>query len=211
MANIDQVQLPDGSQYHIIDTTSGYATSAYVQQAVSSITKATIGLGNVDNTADLDKPISTATQTALDGKPDLDMIAPTETSTTATQRYEIGDHFILGGTLYTATAIIAVNDSIVVDTNCVASDSIEEQIEDANTAIAKCEVLPISFSSFSSLPQTKSDANIETDMVVVNSVLSNPSAQTGDWTVNTDTAGQVTVSGTISGSTTLTLYLMKSR
>ncbi|WP_423373199.1 tail fiber domain-containing protein [Stenotrophomonas maltophilia] len=33
-----------------------------------SHTKAQVGLGNVDNTADLDKPISTATQTALDGK-----------------------------------------------------------------------------------------------------------------------------------------------
>lgn len=30
-----------------------------------------IGLGNVDNTADADKPISTATQTALDGKADM--------------------------------------------------------------------------------------------------------------------------------------------
>lgn len=33
-------------------------------------TKAEVGLGNVDNTSDLDKPISTATQTALDGKVD---------------------------------------------------------------------------------------------------------------------------------------------
>lgn len=32
------------------------------------VTKAQVGLGNVDNTADLDKPVSTATQTALDGK-----------------------------------------------------------------------------------------------------------------------------------------------
>ena len=32
------------------------------------MTKAQVGLGNVDNTADLDKPISTATQAALDGK-----------------------------------------------------------------------------------------------------------------------------------------------
>jgi hypothetical protein len=35
---------------------------------VSGITKAMIGLGNVDNTSDLNKPISTATQTALDLK-----------------------------------------------------------------------------------------------------------------------------------------------
>ncbi len=34
------------------------------------VTKAHVGLGNVNNTADLDKPISTAVQTALDGKVD---------------------------------------------------------------------------------------------------------------------------------------------
>lgn len=33
-----------------------------------ALTKGDIGLGNVDNTSDLNKPISTATQTALDGK-----------------------------------------------------------------------------------------------------------------------------------------------
>ena len=35
-----------------------------------AVTKAQIGLGNCDDTADLDKPISTATQTALDSKVD---------------------------------------------------------------------------------------------------------------------------------------------
>src|SRR5690606_32350951 len=33
-----------------------------------SVTKAQVGLGNVDNTSDFDKPISNATQTALNGK-----------------------------------------------------------------------------------------------------------------------------------------------
>lgn len=32
------------------------------------VTKAQVGLGNVNNTSDVDKPISTATQTALNGK-----------------------------------------------------------------------------------------------------------------------------------------------
>ena len=72
------------------------------------------------------------------------------------------------------------------------------------------EVLVIEIASFSSLSKTVSNANITSDMVVVNSVLSNPSAQTGDWTVTTSN-GSLTISGTISGSTTLTLYLMKSR
>lgn len=35
------------------------------------VTKEQLGLGNVDNTSDLNKPISTATQTALDNKADL--------------------------------------------------------------------------------------------------------------------------------------------
>lgn len=36
--------------------------------ALDSLSKADVGLGDVDNTSDLDKPISTATQTALDNK-----------------------------------------------------------------------------------------------------------------------------------------------
>jgi hypothetical protein len=36
--------------------------------AVTGLTKSSVGLGNVDNTSDLGKPISTATQAALDGK-----------------------------------------------------------------------------------------------------------------------------------------------
>lgn len=85
-------------------------------------------------------------------------------------------------------------------------------INEVNTKVSKTEVLIINVASFSSLPQTVSNANIEDDMVVVNSVLGNPSAQTADWTVTTSN-GSLTISGTsaISGSTTATLYLMKSR
>jgi len=53
----------------IVDTGDGtqYLTNngTYVP-----LDKNSVGLGNVDNTADLDKPISTATQSALDGKVD---------------------------------------------------------------------------------------------------------------------------------------------
>ena len=80
----------------------------------------------------------------------------------------------------------------------------------AETVAETREVLVVEFSSFSSLPQNKTNSNITSDMVVVNSVLGTPSAQTGDWTVTTSN-GSVRVAGNISGSTTLTLYLMKSR
>ena len=38
---------------------------------VQGITKSMVGLANVDNTSDADKPVSTATQTALDGKENI--------------------------------------------------------------------------------------------------------------------------------------------
>lgn len=137
MANIDQVQLPDGSQYHIIDDTSGYATTTYVQDQISTINKNNIGLGNVDNTADINKPVSLPQQTALDGKVDDDIVAYVENDTTATKRHEVGDQFILNGVLYTATAIIAVNDTIVVGTNCDSAESVATQItENANAIVS---------------------------------------------------------------------------
>lgn len=48
------------------------------------VTKAQVGLGNVDDTSDADKPISTATQNALDLKADLDSAALTGIPTAPT-------------------------------------------------------------------------------------------------------------------------------
>lgn len=79
-----------------------------------------------------------------------------------------------------------------------------------NSFVTKESVLVVEVASFSSLPQTVTNGNITEDMVVVNSALGTPSAQTSDWTVTTSN-GSATVAGSISGSTTLTLYLMKSR
>ena len=52
------------------EQTNAQAIAAHVADKANphEVTKAQIGLGNVDNTSDLDKPISTATQSALDGK-----------------------------------------------------------------------------------------------------------------------------------------------
>lgn len=50
--------------------TSSFTSHVQNTSNPHSVTKAQIGLGNVDNTSDLDKPISTATQAALDGKVD---------------------------------------------------------------------------------------------------------------------------------------------
>lgn len=68
----------------------------------------------------------------------------------------------------------------------------------------------VSKSSVSSLPTTISDSKILASHEVVQAVLSNPSAQTGDWTVTTS-AGSAVISGSISGTTNITLYLAVTR
>ena len=58
---------------------AGTAADSKVSTAVAALTKSSVGLGNVDNTADSAKPVSTATQTALDLKANL--AGPTFTGT----------------------------------------------------------------------------------------------------------------------------------
>lgn len=125
MANIDNVQLPDGSSYNIVDNTSGFATQNYVDSAVSSVTKTTIGLGNVDNTSDLNKPISMATQTALDDITDeLDktFILSNQTLTFSNLVATISDARVTASTyamvyFNNATLQAAANAGVVVDTS----------------------------------------------------------------------------------------------
>lgn len=69
--------LPDSttipSKTSDLTNDSGFITSAPVTSVAEktgavTLDKSDVGLGNVDNTSDADKPVSTATQTALDGK-----------------------------------------------------------------------------------------------------------------------------------------------
>ncbi|MCI4436703.1 MAG: hypothetical protein JHC33_07855 [Ignisphaera sp.] len=68
-----------GSVYVYI--TSGAVDSVAGKTGIVTLVKADVGLGSVDNTSDLSKPISTATQTALDLKAPL--ASPTFTGTVA--------------------------------------------------------------------------------------------------------------------------------
>lgn len=64
-----QIYIPDNDSGIYVRTYWNGAWKAWRKIALTSdITKSAVGLGNVDNTSDANKPISTATQTALDGK-----------------------------------------------------------------------------------------------------------------------------------------------
>lgn len=54
---IDINQVEGDLSSHIANTTNPH-----------SVTKSQVGLGNVDNTSDINKPVSTTTQTALNSK-----------------------------------------------------------------------------------------------------------------------------------------------
>lgn len=71
---------------------------------------------------------------------------------------------------------------------------------------SRAGVIVVSKSSVSSLSTTISDSNITSKHVVVASTLSNPAAQTGDWTVTTSN-GSLSIAGSISGTTDITLVL----
>lgn len=79
----------------------------------------------------------------------------------------------------------------------------------SDTPTIPAKALWVDMGTISSLPVTKSVTGCQTDMVVAKAELGTPSAQTGNWTFNTDTAGKVTLSGTISGSTTLKILLVQ--
>lgn len=75
--------------------------------------------------------------------------------------------------------------------------------------LVAAEAIEINLDSFSTLPQTVSNAAITGNHIAVLCVPGTPSAQVDEWTVAT-ADGSVTVSGSISGSTTLQLVLIKT-
>jgi hypothetical protein len=80
---------------------------------VSGITKTMVGLGSVDNTADVDKPVSTATQTALNAK------APTASPTFTGTVTVPDDSFAL-------TKIANIATARILGRNTAATGDIEE-------------------------------------------------------------------------------------
>ncbi len=66
--------VSNGTAWEKIDNTD-QVTSVAGKQGVVTLVKADVGLGNVDDTSDVNKPVSTATQTALNLKADASAVA----------------------------------------------------------------------------------------------------------------------------------------
>lgn len=68
------------------------------------------------------------------------------------------------------------------------------------------EIITVNISAISSLPKTVSNAAIKAEHTVLAYTLGTPAAMTDDWTVTTS-AGSLTITGSISGSTTMKIIL----
>lgn len=77
------------------------------------------------------------------------------------------------------------------------------------TVIGDAKVLIVS-ATVNSLPVTFIDDEIEEDMVVLKSEVGSPLVQNGDLTVTTGD-GNLTIEGSISGSTDISIYLLGSK
>ena len=82
-------------------------------------------------------------------------------------------------------------------------------VKKSTMKVEEAKVLVVSTTA-SSLPVTVSNASITADMGVIKGEVSNPSVQSTPITVTT-AAGSVTLSGTLTGSTTITMWLARTR
>ena len=99
----------------LTDVASETALNAHVANTSNphSVTKSQVGLGNVDNTSDANKPISTATQTALDGKVDENAAITGATKTKIT--YDAKGLVTAGADATTADVSDSTNKRYVTD------------------------------------------------------------------------------------------------
>jgi len=93
-------------------TAAGTAADSKVAAAVAALTKSSVGLANVDNTSDANKPVSTATQTALDLKANL--AGPVFTGTTVATDLVVNGDFTVNGSNFSASATsITIEDNMI--------------------------------------------------------------------------------------------------
>jgi hypothetical protein len=107
-------------------TAAGTEADTKISTAVAALTKSSVGLANVDNTADADKPVSTATQTALDLKANL--AGPTFTGTvTSTGALVVEGNLTVSGTTTTVNAAdLSITDPLIY----LASNQYTEDVLD---------------------------------------------------------------------------------
>lgn len=165
MAEITTLGAPIKTAYEGQPNTNAFtdAEKAKLAAVPTSFDANTVGLGNVDNTSDLNKPISTVTQTALDQKASI-----TQTlegaggligGNLANQDYRIFIKMPHGGTITetvtrstagTATATFKINTTALGGTSNSVSTTEQSQAHSSSNTFAAGDDIVITISSNSS-------------------------------------------------------------
>jgi hypothetical protein len=123
-ANLATKSYADTAEADAI-TAAGTAADTKISTAVAALTKSSVGLDNVDNTSDSDKPISNATQDALDLKADLAGAVFTGNVEVDGNLVVDGD-FTVNGTNFNASATsIVIEDNIVQLAHSNAANTVD--------------------------------------------------------------------------------------
>ena len=149
----------------------------------TGITKTDVGLANVDNTTDANKPVSTATQTALDLKAPL--ASPTFTGTVTLPSGTVTSTMILDGTI--ATADIA--DSAITSAK-IANDTIVDADINSAAAIAQSKISGLTTDLDLKAPLASPTF---TGTVVLPSSVNGPSVSTSVNLLSTSTSANITL------------------
>jgi hypothetical protein len=201
----------DASAITGLATTSALALKAPIASptftgTVSGITCTMVGLGNVDNTTDLLKPISTATQSALNAKADASAIAGLATTSALGLKAPLASPTFTG-TPTLPTGTIAVTQTAGDNTTAVATTSfVTTAVSSTSTAdattLAKGKIqLAGDLSGTAALPSVatvggSTASNINLATVAANSATN---ANTASTIVKRDASGNFTA-GTISAN-----------
>lgn len=198
---------------------------------VSGITKSMVGLGNVDNTTDANKPVSTATQTALDLKANLSgptftgtVVLPSTTSIGNVSATELG--YVDGVTSAIQTQLDAKLDSATASstyapiagptfTGTVAAPTPstgDDSTKVATTAYVQAENI-VQYVPLSGTTLTIASATHKFKTIVCNSssatTISIPTDASDNWPIGSYVnvrqmgTGQVTVAAVTSGTTSV--------
>jgi hypothetical protein len=112
-----QTQLDDKSTASKTETLTNKTLTSPVINTPTGITKSDVGLANVDNTTDANKPVSTAAQTALDLKANL--ANPTFTGTVNAADLTLSGNLTVNGT----TTNLNSTNLVIEDKNIVLGDT----------------------------------------------------------------------------------------
>lgn len=108
-------QYVDSADPRLSDARPASDVSAWAKAATKpSYTKTEVGLGNVDNTTDLNKPISTATQTALNAKQDTLVSGTSIKTVNGNSLLGAGDLVIATGGAMELVGAITANNSATI-------------------------------------------------------------------------------------------------